>query len=108
MNPIDVIQASNNLVASAGVVGAIAITMVIAMLAAIYLAGRKLATISERFVSGTLAFQDRLVNQMNEMSISHSRAMDEITKTHMNLHSHQQIMSARLDGLCKAPMYAKK
>ena len=87
----------NTLIVNAGVVGAIAIILIIGFGWIIYSIGNKIVDLATKFVTGTLQFQETLVQRFDEQSEKHTAAFSEMTKAQTEMQHNQSKLADRLD-----------
>ena len=95
----DTINATNNLLINAGVIGAVALILIIGGGYLLYLFGGRLCNIADRFVTGTLTNMANMVTQLD----NHGEVMKEISTTQKEIHRLQVRLSDRVEDLYRKP-----
>lgn len=93
----DVSEAMTSLLINAGVGGGIAIITLLGFGWIVYSIGKKFVDVADRFVTGTLQFQLSLVEKFDEQTEKQALSFSAITKTQIEIQSHQEKLADRLD-----------
>lgn len=87
----------NTMIVNAGIVGTIALVLIIGFGWIIYAIGNRIVDLATKFVTGTLSFQETLVQRFDQQSEKHASAFGEMTKAQTEMQSNQAKLADRLD-----------
>lgn len=93
----DAVHSINSLLVNAGVIGTIALVLIIGGGYMLFIFGGKLCKIASDFVAGTLEHMGKMVEQMN----SHGTVMKEISETQKEIQKTQSRLADRVEDLHK-------
>ena len=99
----EVIDATTQFIVNVGVVGALAIILLLGFGFVVYKVGLSAVSVADRFVTGTLETQARLVESSEAQSVMHHQVMAAITTTQAQIQQNQERMANRLDTVCRGP-----
>ena len=93
IEPDKAADAINSILVNAGVIGTLALIMLVGGGWIFYSIGMKMVGVADRFVNGTLEFQDKLVERFDSQSAIHASSSAETAKSMTRL-------ADRLDDVC--------